>query len=112
MFLSDYPRAVINCLWICCFAALDALPVAPALAIAFLQPSRRFPITFLGLPLRPLPRSSPTLCTAIALAHVPRMKLLFTTLEQTRSRARLPGPAFRSSRLILARTCNTFGRAH
>src|SRR5579862_4660329 len=113
MFLSDYPRGLVNCLWLRWFPAFDALPVTPALAIAFLLARRRFPVALLGLPLRPLPRFFPAMLAAVPLARLLRMKLLFTPFEQTRPRARLPCSALPPpSRLIFPRTCNTLGRAH
>jgi len=49
MFLSDYPRGLANCLWLRWVPAFDALPVAPALAVAFLLARRRFPVSLLCL---------------------------------------------------------------
>ena len=43
-------RGLASCLWICWLPAFDAIPVAPALGIAFLLPRSRFPIALLGLP--------------------------------------------------------------
>lgn len=113
MFLSDYPRGVVICLDIWQFAAPDALPVAPALAITFLLARRRFPVSLLRFPLRPLPGFIPAMLAAIPLARLPRMKLLFTPFEQTKPRARLPDSALPPpSRLIFARMRRTLGRAH
>src|SRR5215813_246629 len=113
MFGSDYPRGLVNCLWFWWFPALDALAVAPALPIAFLLARRRFSVSLLRFPLRPLPRFFPAMLAAIALARLSRMKLLFTPFEQTIPRARLPCSTLPPpSRLIFARTCRTLGRAH
>src|ERR1039457_386341 len=49
MFCSDYPRRVVNCIWLWCFPAFDALPVAPALTIPFLLAHRRLPVSLFGL---------------------------------------------------------------
>ena len=92
MFRSDYPRSLAKgfCLW--WFPAFDALPVAPALAIAFLLARRRFPVSSLGLPPQPLPRLFPAALAAIPLARLLRMKALLTAFEQTTPRptGRLP----------------------
>src|SRR5262245_43584729 len=88
MFLSDYPRGLANCLCLCWLPVLDALPVAPALTIAFLLARRRFPVSLLGLPSRPLPRCLPAARAAISLAHLSRMKTLLASLEQTAPCAR------------------------
>lgn len=113
MFLSDYPRGLANCLWRCWLPVLDALAVAPTLAVAFLLAARRRSVLLLRLPSRPLPHFFPTLGTAIALARVLRMKTLFAPFEQTAPGTRPASPALPpADRLIFARTCNTLGRAH
>jgi len=65
MFWSDYPRGVVNCLWLCWFPALDALPVAPALPVPFLLARYRRPVSLLRLPARPFPRRRPAARAAI-----------------------------------------------
>jgi hypothetical protein len=69
MFRSDYPRLITNRLWLWWFPILDALPVAPTLPIAFLLASRRFPVSLLRFPPRPLPRLLPAWRAATALAR-------------------------------------------
>src|SRR6516225_10292444 len=54
MFLSDYPRGLLNCFWLWGFSAFDPLPVALALPLPFLVAPRRFPVSLLRLPPRPL----------------------------------------------------------
>src|SRR6266566_7705910 len=113
MFRSDYPRSLVNCLWLWCFSAFDALPVAPALPVPFLLARRRLPISLLRLPSRPSPRRFPAICAAITLARLPpRMETLLAPFQQTRpcSRpaARSPPPA---TSLLLGRLGTIFGRA-
>ena len=61
----------------------DALPVAPALTVAFGLSCCRFPISLLGFPPRPLPRRLPTLLAAIPLARLPWTKALLASFQQT-----------------------------
>jgi len=93
MFLSDYPRGLVNSL-LYCFPALDALPVTAALAVAFLLARRRFPVSLLRLPPRPLARLLAAALTAIPLARLLRMKALLAPLQQTEPCTRSAGPAF------------------
>ena len=113
MFLSDYPRGLVNCLWRRWFPAFDALPVTPALPVAFLLARSRLPVALLGLPSRPLPRRLPALLAAIALARLPRMESVARTLSADNTAAaadaRMLPP---STRLPFARTCKILGRAH
>ena len=53
MFLSDYPRALANSLRLWWFPALDALAVAPALAVAFLLALCRLALSCYVLSERP-----------------------------------------------------------
>ena len=110
MFCSDYPRGLTNCLWLRRFPAFDALPVALALAVALLLARRCFPVSLLRFPPRSLFRFRPALSAAIALARLPRMKLLFAPFEQTPPQPRSALPPGR--RLIFARSCKTLGRDH
>jgi hypothetical protein len=113
MFLSDYPCILANCLRLWRFPALDALAVAPALAVASLLATPCLSVLLLRLPPRPLPRLPPALCAAIALARLPRMKSPLAAFQQTTPSTRPASPALPPlGRLIFARTCNTLGRAH
>ena len=79
--------------------------------IALLSANHRFPVSLLRLPPPPLPRLLPTPLAAIALARSPRMKTLFTPLQQTGPTSRPPCPALPpASRLLFARACKTLGR--
>jgi hypothetical protein len=117
MFCSDYPRGVVNCLWLWWFPAFDALPVAPALPVPFLLARCRRPVSLLRLPPRPFPRRLPAMLAAIALARLSRMKALLASLQQTTpgpgGTPRPPGQSFPSaSLLIFGMACRTLGRAH
>src|SRR5947199_2709469 len=112
MFCSDDPRRLVNylCLW--WFPAFDALPVAPALPLAFLLAGRCLPVALLRLPPVPLPRRIPALFAAITLAGLPRMKTLLASLQQTEPRTRPARQSLRSTLLIFGIGCRTLGRAH
>src|SRR6266542_2891032 len=101
MFRSDYPRGVVNCLWLWCFPAFDALPVAPALAVSFLPARRRRPVSLLRLPARPFPRRLPAPFAAVALARLSGMEALFAPFQQTRAGSRPAGQSFRPSALLI-----------
>src|SRR3974390_2800362 len=106
MFRSDYPRRLLNCPWICCFPCFRALPITPALLVAFRLTSYRLPISLLGLPTRPLPRRLPAVLAAIALARLAGMKALLAPFEQATPLPRPTLGLFPSpSRLPFARTC-------
>ena len=91
----------------------DALAVTLALPVAFFFARRRRPVTLLGLPPRPLPRRSPALRTAIALARIERMKTLFATFQQTAARPRTAGRTFPPAVfLFFGRACRILDRAH
>src|SRR5260370_38567269 len=98
MFCSDYPRGVINCLWLWWFPAFDALAVAPALTVPFLLARRRLPISPLGFPTRPSPRPFPALLTAIPLTPLPWTKPLLTAFEQTPAHPRQADSSLSSAR--------------
>src|SRR6266852_1875173 len=83
MFGSDYPRGVVNCLWLWCFPAFHALSVTSALLVPFFLTRRCLPISLLRLPSRPSPRRFPALCAAITLVRLRRMKVLLAPFEQT-----------------------------
>jgi len=83
MFCSDYPRWVVSYLWFRWLAASSPLPVASALAVAFLLARRRRPISLLCLPPRPFPRRLPASLAAVALARLPGTKALLASLYQT-----------------------------
>jgi len=65
MFGSGYPRGAVNCFRLWWFPALDAFPVAPTLTVSLLSPRRRFPVSLLVLPSRPLPRRLPAVLAAV-----------------------------------------------
>src|SRR5258708_7817087 len=102
MFVSDYPRGLVNYLWLLWFPAADPLPVAPALAVAFLLARRRLPVALLRLPPLPFPRRLPAPFAAIPLTRLPRMEALLASLQQTEPRTRPAGQSLRP----------TLGRAH
>ena len=107
---SDYPRGFLRRLLL---PASDALTVTLALPVAFFFARRRRPVTLLGLPPRPLPRRSPALRTAIALARIERMKTLFAAFQQTAARPRTAGRTFPPAVfLIFGRACRILDRAH
>src|SRR5436309_5924768 len=116
MFGSDYPRAVVNCLWRWWFPAFDALPVASALPVPFLLAGPRLPVSLLGFPARPSPRRFPALgaaIPAIPLARLSRMQTLFASFQQTQA---CPRPAHSppplATSLLPGRLGTIFGRAH
>jgi hypothetical protein len=69
---------------------LGALTVTAALPVPFSFPYRRSAVFLLSFPARPFPRRLPASFTAIALARLPGMKTLLTSLEQTSANARTP----------------------
>jgi len=79
MFGSDYPREVVNCLWLWLFPALETLPVAPALTVPFLLAHRRLAVSLLCLPPWPFPCCLPAALAAITLAWLMRMKALLAS---------------------------------
>jgi hypothetical protein len=112
LFVSDYPRSLANCLRLWGLSAADPLPVAHALAVAFLFARRGRPVLLLRLPPRPLPRCLPAARGAIALVCLPGMEPLLASFQQTASH---PWPACQTlapTFLIFALTCRTLGRAH
>src|ERR1019366_6361156 len=78
----DYPRGVWNGFACRRFSVPDALPIAPALPVAFLFAGRGDPVSLLRLPPRPGPRRLPASVAAIALPRVSRPKALLASLEQ------------------------------
>src|SRR5271167_465419 len=86
MFGSDYPRDIVNCLWLCWFPAPLPLTVALALILPFLLTRRCPTVSLLRLPPRPLPRCLPAAPAAIALARLPGLKALLASFEQTQPR--------------------------
>ena len=111
MFCWDYPRGLVNGFWFCWFPAFDALPVAPALAIAFLLARLRRPVSLLRLRPRPFPRRLPAADTAIPLVRLPRMKALIAPFEQTTACA-CPAGHPPPGLLLLAWLGTILGRAH
>jgi len=105
MFGSDYPRGVVNCLWLRWFPAFDAFAITPALTVPLLSPCRRFPVSLLVLPPRPLPRRFPALFAAITLACLPGTKSLLASLQQTPPFPRPAGQPPPPSRLIFGMRC-------
>src|SRR5689334_5356547 len=112
MFCGDYPRGIVNCLWLLWFPVFDALPVASALPAPFLLARRRRPVSLLRLPPRPLPRCLPAVLAAIALSRLPWMKTLLASLQQTTAHSRLACQTLAPPLLIFGMTCRTLGRAH
>src|SRR5260370_36892645 len=109
----DSPRGAVNGLWLWCFPAFDALPVAPAVGVPFLPARLRRPVSLLRLPARPSLRRFPALCAAISLARLPGMKALLASFQQTRAGSRpagqwLPPPP----RLVFGVACRALRRAH
>src|ERR1700691_4859751 len=113
MFCSDYPRGLVNWLWLWWFPAFDALPVAPALPVPFLLARRGLPVSLLGFMSRPSPCRLPASLATVALARLPGVKPLVAPFWQKRPLSRPPCPTFSpASRLIFTRACKTLGRAH
>src|SRR2546426_32796 len=112
MFCSDYPRGVVNCLWLWWFPAVDAFPVAPALPVPFLLARRRCPVALLPLPPRPFPGRFPALFAAITLARLPGMEALLAPFQQTAPHPRLTGQSLPPTLLIFGMGCRILGRAH
>jgi hypothetical protein len=81
IFVSAYPRSLVNHFWFWRFPAFDALPVALTLTIPLLLARRRFPVTLLGLPPRPPSPCLPALIAAIPLTCMPGMKTLLAAFE-------------------------------
>jgi hypothetical protein len=111
-FCSDYPRRLINCVWLWWFPALDALPVAPALTVPLLLAHRRLAVSLLCFPPRPFPCRLPAALAAITLACLPRMKALLTSFQQATPHPRPSSQSFAPTLLIFGMTCRTLGRAH
>lgn len=112
MFRSDYPRSLVNCFRLWYFPGSHPLPVASALAVPFLLACFRRPVSLLRLAPRPFPSRLSATDAAIPLGHLPGMKALLTSFEQTTAH---PRPACRllpSALLIFGMTCTTLGRAH
>jgi len=106
MFGSDYPRSLVNCLWLCWFPAFDPLAVAPALTVPLLLARCRRPVSLLRLPPRPLPRRLPAMFAAIALTLLPGMKAMLASLQQTTAHPRPTGQSLPpASLLIFGMTC-------
>ena|SRR6516225_5014708 len=110
---SDDPRHLRNCLFLRRFPVPDALPVAPALPVPLLLALGRSPVSVLGLPPRPLPRSLPAAGAAIPLAHSLGAKALLASLQQATPPPRPAGRSFPPTDLLLLGTaCRILGRAH
>jgi len=110
MFVRDDPRGPVQSLRLRCWAALDALPIAPALAVPFLFAAGGGAVGLLVLPLPPSPRRLPAALAAIALPRIPRREAPLAPFQQTPPRA---GPSFFSARrLFFATPCRTLGKAH
>jgi len=113
IFPSDYPRGRANSNGIWWFPAPHALPVAPALPVAFLLARRRLPVAVLRLPLRPLPGRLPAPLAAITLARLPGMKALLASFQQTTPTSWPACPSLPpTGLLIFGMTCRILGRAH
>src|SRR5450759_3762615 len=108
MFCSDYPRGLVNCLWLWGFPAFHALPVAPALTVPLLLAGPGRPVSFLGLPARPFPRRFPARLAG-------RQALCAPFQHTTPGPGGTPRPTRQSlppTLLIFGMTCRILGRAH
>src|ERR1700728_796831 len=112
MFCSDYPRGLVNCLWLWRFPAFHALPVASALTVPLLLAGPGGPVSFLRLPARPFSCRLPAPLTAVALPCLARMKALLASFQQTQTSPRSACRSLRPTLLIFEMTCRTLGRAH
>ena len=88
---------MLNCFFLGRLTLFTAFAVAPVLPIAFFSPSGRLAIFLLRLPARPSPRRFPALCTAIALARLPRLKTPLASFEQAAAHSWPPAPVFPSA---------------
>ena len=112
-FFSDYPRGLANRLFLGAVAASDPLPIALALAVAFLLACRHCPVSLLRSPPRPFPRRFPAALTAIALRRLSGMKTLLAPFEQTPPRSRPACQSLPPARLLIFDlTCRILGKAH
>src|ERR1039457_7558930 len=112
MFCSDYPRGLVNCLWLWGLPAFHPLPVALALTVPLLLASPGRPVSFLGLPVRPFPCRFPALFAAITLACLPGSEALLAPFQQTAPHPRPTGQSLPPTLLIFGMTCKILGRAH
>src|ERR1017187_7797283 len=112
MFCSDYPRGIVNCLWLWGVPAFHALPVASALTVPLLLAGPGRPVSLLGLPSRPYPRRFPALFAAITLARLPGSEALLAPFQQTAPHPRPTGQSLPPTLLIFGMTCRILGRAH
>ena len=95
------------------FPLFGALPVPPALPIAFFFARRRRPVALLGLPSRPLPRRLPALWAAIALTRRNGTKTPIAAFQQTAARPRRAAWVFPPAVfLIFGGACRILDRAH
>ena len=112
---SDYPRGLRKCLFQCgLFPVADALPVPPALPVAFLSAGRRRPVLLLGLPVPPLPCCLTALTAAIPLMRSARAEPPFAAFQQTWAGSRpghRPLPSAGTLRTVWL-ACTILGRAH
>src|ERR1039457_6353232 len=104
MFCCDYPRGLVNRLWLWRFPAFHALPVALALTVPLLLAGPGRPVSFLGLPARPLPRCFPPLFAAITLARLPETETLLAPFQQTAPHPRPTGQSLPPTLLIFGMT--------
>src|SRR5450755_412427 len=112
MFCRDYPRGLVNCLWLWGLPAFHPLPVAPALTVPLLLAGPALPVSFLGLPARPFPRRFPARFAAVTLARLPGSEALLAPFQQTAPHPRPTGQLLPPTLLIFGMTCRTLGRAH
>jgi hypothetical protein len=110
MFCSDYPRGVINSLWLRYVPAFDTVSIALALAVALPFARRRRPVSLLRLPPRPFPGCLTARCATVALARVPEMKTLFASFQQTPSHPRPVRPPLPAAFLISSAICRIAAR--
>src|SRR5674476_1323348 len=112
MFCSDYPRGLVNCLWLWGLPAFHPPPVAPTLTVPLLLAGPGRPVSFLGLPARPLPRCFPALFAAITLARLPGTETLLAPFQQTAPHPRPTGQSRPPTLLIFGSSCRILGSAH
>src|ERR1700674_3292295 len=112
MFCSDYPRGLVNCLWLWGLPAFPPPSVGPALTVPLLLSGPGRPVSFLGLPARPFPRRFPAFFAAITLARLTGCEALLAPLQQTAPHPRPTGPSLPPILLIFGVPCRILGRAH
>ena len=112
-FFSDYPRGLANRLFLGAVAASDPLPIALALAVAFLLARRHCPVSLLRSPARPFPGRLAAGLAAIALLRPLGMETLLAPFEQTPPRPRAAWFSLPPARLLIfGMPCRILRKAH